>query len=91
MVIAGVDADPAKAETVTRWAKDYWAALHPLNPGGGYVNFMMNDEGSERVAASYGANYARLQQVKRRYDPHNVFRVNQNIAPATQEGTEASA
>ena len=89
MVIAGIHADPARAEAITRWAKDYWAALHPFNPGGGYVNFMMDDEGTERVAASYGANHARLQRVKRRYDPHNFFRVNQNIIPET-EGSEAN-
>jgi FAD/FMN-containing dehydrogenase len=85
MVMAGIDVDPAKAGTVTRWAKDYWAALHPFNPGGGYVNFMMEDEGAGRVAASYGSNYTRLQQVKRRYDPQNLFRVNQNIVPAPQQ------
>jgi FAD/FMN-containing dehydrogenase len=91
MVIAGIDPDPARAAAITAWTKDYWTALHPLNPGGGYVNFMMADEGAERVAASYGANYARLQRVKRRYDPLNVFHVNQNITPATQEGAEANA
>jgi hypothetical protein len=85
MVMAGIDVDPAKAGTVTRWAKDYWAALHPFNPGGGYVNFMTEDEGAGRVAASYGSNYTRLQQVKRRYDPQNLFRVNQNIVPAPQQ------
>ena len=49
--------------------------------GGGYVNMMM-DEGQERVLAAYGDNYDRLAQVKAKYDPANLFRVNQNIQPA---------
>ena len=82
MVIAGIDPDPAKAPDLTRWAQDYWRAVHPHNAhGGAYVNFMMDDEGEARVKAAYGANYDRLRQVKRRYDPTNLFRVNQNIRP----------
>jgi len=82
MVIAGIDPDPAKAPVVSRWSKDYWNALHRFNPGGGYVNFMMADEGDARVQATYGGNYAKLAAVKAAYDPENVFRVNQNIQPA---------
>jgi FAD/FMN-containing dehydrogenase len=82
MVIAAIDPDPGKAAALTKWAKDYWASIHPHNGEGGYVNFMMDDEGEARVRASYGANYERLSQVKRAYDPSNVFRVNQNIKPA---------
>jgi FAD/FMN-containing dehydrogenase len=84
MVIAGVDPNPANAGKITRWAKDYWAALHPFNPGGGYVNFMMGDEDATeaRLRASYGPNYDRLAAIKAKYDPENVFRVNQNIKPA---------
>ena len=55
--------------------------LHPTSAGGAYVNFLM-EEGQERVKASYTRNYERLTQVKRRYDPENVFHVNQNIVPA---------
>jgi FAD/FMN-containing dehydrogenase len=80
MVIAGVDPDPANAQKITDWAKAYWEALHPHSSGASYVNFMM-DEGSERVQATYGDNYRRLQQVKAKYDPHNIFHVNQNIKP----------
>ena len=54
----------------------------PHATGGGYVNFLTEDEG-ERVAATYGANYARLQAVKQRYDRDNLFRANLNIAPGT--------
>jgi FAD/FMN-containing dehydrogenase len=77
-VIVGVDPDPANREAITSWTKDYWQALHPTSAGGAYVNFMM-DEGQDRIKASYRDNYARLAQVKRRYDPHNLFHVNQNI------------
>jgi len=83
MVIAGIDPNPQKAEPVTRWTKAYWDALHPFNPGGAYSNFMMDDEGDARVKASYGDNYNRLAALKKKYDPANFFRVNQNIRPAT--------
>ena len=82
MVIAGIDPDPAKAGELAGWAKDYWAKIHPHCAEGGYVNFMMDDEGEARVRASYGDNYARLARVKQAYDPANLFRVNQNIRPA---------
>lgn len=82
MVIAGIDPDPAMAPVLRRWATDYWTAVHKHNPhGGAYINFMMDDEGEARVRAAYGANYERLVAVKRRYDPANLFRVNQNIRP----------
>jgi FAD/FMN-containing dehydrogenase len=81
MVIAGIDPDPSKAGALTRWARDYWKAVHPFNREGGYVNFMMDDEGDARLRASYGANYDRLATIKARYDPANLFRVNQNIRP----------
>jgi hypothetical protein len=80
-VIVGVDPDPANAEKIEAWTIEYWDALHPYSMGGAYVNFMM-DEGQERVQATYRGNYERLAQVKRRYDPDNVFHVNQNIIPA---------
>jgi len=80
-VIVGVDPDPANAEPISRWARDYWEALHPYSAGGGYVNFMMS-EGHDRVRASYRGNYDRLARVKGRYDPDNTFHINQNIEPA---------
>jgi FAD/FMN-containing dehydrogenase len=81
-VIVGVDPDPANAEAISAWAREYWAALHPTSAGGAYVNFLMEDEGQDRVRASYKGNFDRLAQVKRRYDPDNVFHINQNIPPA---------
>jgi DNA-binding SARP family transcriptional activator/tetratricopeptide (TPR) repeat protein len=80
-VIVGVDPDPANAGLISSWARDYWEDLHPTSAGGAYVNFLM-DEGQDRVKASYGGNYDRLTQVKDRYDPDNVFHINQNIRPA---------
>jgi FAD/FMN-containing dehydrogenase len=82
MVIAAIDGKPQQAEALKRWGRGYWEALHRFNPGGGYVNFLMGDEGGGQVKASYGANYARLAAVKKTYDPGNLFRVNQNIEPA---------
>lgn len=82
MVIAGIDPDPGKAPALRKWAREYWEAVHPFNGEGGYVNFLMDDEGETRVRASYGANYERLAKIKSRYDPANLFRVNQNIRPA---------
>lgn len=80
-VIVGVDPDPANADAITRWARDYWQDLHPSSAGGAYVNFMM-DEGNERIRASYRGNYDRLARIKARYDPANLFHINQNIPPA---------
>ena len=81
MVIAGIDPNPQKAGAVTRWTKAYWEAVHPFDLGGAYPNFMMDDEGDARIKATYGDNYARLAIAKKKYDPANLFRVNQNIRP----------
>jgi FAD/FMN-containing dehydrogenase len=79
-VIVGVDPDPANKDKITNWARNYWDAVHPFSAPGAYVNFMM-EEGAARVEATYGANYTRLRAIKTKYDPGNLFRVNQNIAP----------
>jgi FAD/FMN-containing dehydrogenase len=79
-VVVGVDPDPANAGVLEAWTKAYHDALHPHSAGGAYVNMMM-DEGQERVRASYRDNYPRLARVKATYDPQNLFRVNQNVAP----------
>lgn len=80
-MIAGVSPDPTDNERTIRWSKDYWNALHPYAAGGAYVNMMM-DEGQGRVQASYRDNCGRLVATKTKYDPHNLFHVNQNIRPA---------
>jgi FAD/FMN-containing dehydrogenase len=79
-VFAGVDPDPANAGALREWCVSYSDAIKPHAMGGGYVNFHMDEP--DRVRGMYGANYDRLARIKAQYDPDNVFRVNQNIAPA---------
>jgi hypothetical protein len=71
---------PEEAEASVQWATGYWQALRAYSPRGAYVNFMA-DEGQDRVRESYRGNYERLVQIKRKYDPGNLFRLNQNIKP----------
>jgi FAD/FMN-containing dehydrogenase len=80
-VMIGIHADPARAAELRDWTVNYYDATHPFSAGGAYVNFMMDDEGDDRVRATYGRNYDRLVEVKGAYDPANLFRVNQNIRP----------
>jgi hypothetical protein len=82
-VIVGIDTDPANADKITKWCKDYWEAVHPYSSGGAYLNFIM-DEGQNRIKASYKDNYERLTKIKKKYDPDNFFRVNQNILPSDE-------
>jgi FAD/FMN-containing dehydrogenase len=74
--------DPAQSEANIQWVRELWQAMRPFSTGGVGVNFLGGDEGAERVRAAYGQNYARLAMLKKRYDPTNFFRLNQNIAPA---------
>jgi FAD/FMN-containing dehydrogenase len=62
------------------WAREFFNASKPYASAGAYVNFMTEEEG-DRIAAAYGANYNRMVEIKRRYDPENVFHLNQNIKP----------
>ena len=89
-VMVGVDPDPANNEKTISWTKSYYEALHPYSAGGAYVNFMM-DEGEERVKATYGDNYERLVAIKDKYDPDNLFRVNQNIKPSKRKSGATAA
>ncbi len=79
-VIVGVDPDPANKDILREWTVGYWDSVHPSSSGGAYVNFMM-EEGQERVQASYRGNYDRLAGIKAKFDPDNLFKVNQNIHP----------
>ena len=79
-VIAGAWPDPADNEANTRWVRDFYEASAAHAEEGGYINFMSGDD-QERIQANYKGNYARLVEVKRQYDPDNLFRLNQNIRP----------
>ena len=79
-VIAGMWPDPAANDANIAWVRGYFDASAPHAEEGGYVNFMSGDDHSQ-LRASYRGNYDRLVEVKRTYDPDNLFRVNQNIAP----------
>lgn len=79
-VIVGVDPDPANKDRIVQWARQCWEAVHPYSAGGAYVNFMM-DEGEDRVRATYREHYDRLAEIKAKYDPENLFHINQNIKP----------
>ncbi|UUZ73372.1 FAD-binding oxidoreductase [Polaromonas sp. P1(28)-8] len=81
MNVHGRWTDPADDKRCIGWARDYFKASAPFASGGVYVNFLTADEG-DRVKAAYGQNYDRLAQIKRKYDPTNLFSTNQNIQPA---------
>lgn len=73
--------DPAESDNNIAWARRGYRAAEPFLEGGGYVNYL-GDEGEARVVAAYGANHERLAAIKKKYDPTNFFRLNQNIKPA---------
>jgi hypothetical protein len=79
-VIVGVSPDPSEADKITKWSRDYHEAMKPYALGGGYVNFMMEDD-QARVKESYGVNFDRLRKIKKKFDPDNFFHMNQNIKP----------
>ncbi|MGA7455077.1 MAG: FAD-binding oxidoreductase [Rhodoplanes sp.] len=80
MVVVSAWADPSDDGANIGWVRDYSHAIAPHSEVGGYINFMDGDD-NERIRANYGGNYDRLVEVKRTYDPGNLFRVNQNIVP----------
>lgn len=78
--IAEMWPDPSDNTDNIHWVRDYHSALAPHSAAGGYVNFMAEDD-VDRPRDIYGANYDRLTEIKHRYDPDNLFRLNQNIPP----------
>jgi hypothetical protein len=80
-VIAGMWEDPADNDANIAWVRGYYAALEPYSTEGGYVNFMDGDD-QGRIKSNYRGDYDRLAKIKAKYDPDNLFHLNQNIAPA---------
>ena len=79
-VISGTWHKPEEDEANTAWVRDYFDALKPHSELSGYVNFMDADD-QDTVGENYGPKFQRLKKIKRKYDPDNLFRMNQNIAP----------
>jgi FAD/FMN-containing dehydrogenase len=79
-VIAGAWPEPSQNEANIAWVREYYEATAPHSEEGGYVNFMAGDD-QDRIRANYKGNYERLVDIKRKYDPDNLFHLNQNIRP----------
>lgn len=74
--------DPQDSERNVTWTREFWSAMRPFSSGGLYLNFQgLAEQGEDPVRAAYGANYERLVALKTKYDPTNLFRLNQNIRP----------
>jgi len=82
MVVLAQWREAAEDSTHMGWARDIWNAVQPWSSGAVYSNALGNDEDAKTVREAYGANYARLAALKAKVDPKNMFRLNQNIAPA---------
>jgi len=80
-LITSVWTDPAMTEENIAWTRKTYAAAEPYLSAGRWLNYMADDEPIDAVKAAYGRNYDRLAEIKRRYDPENLFRLNQNIQP----------
>jgi FAD/FMN-containing dehydrogenase len=80
-VIVAAWQDPALDKERIQWVRDYYQATAPHSEPGGYVNFMADDD-QPRVQDNYRGNFTRLADIKRKYDPDNLFHLNQNIQPA---------
>jgi FAD/FMN-containing dehydrogenase len=75
-------ADPAISDRCIAWARETYGAMGRFLGSGRYVNYLGDDEPGDPAAAAYGANYRRLQEVKRKYDPENLFHLNLNVRPS---------
>jgi FAD/FMN-containing dehydrogenase len=73
----------AEDDACIKWARALYDAAAPFATGGVYVNFMPEDETQRVPAGAYGGNYERLAKIKAQYDPKNLFRMNQNVPPAS--------
>jgi FAD/FMN-containing dehydrogenase len=81
LLIPSVWIDPADSERNIAWTRDTFAALRPHFASGRWLNYLGDDQADDAIRAAYGPNYDRLREIKRRYDPENVFHLNHNIRP----------
>jgi FAD/FMN-containing dehydrogenase len=80
-IAAAWDSERDDEESI-EWARSSWLDLRSYSTGGTYINFLTEEEGGDRLHAAYGSNYAKLVEIKRKWDPLNLFRANKNIAPS---------
>lgn len=81
LLVLGQWMDPTATPACTAWVRETYAAMQPFTSSARYSNYLGDDEAIDTAAAAYGANYPRLQKIKAKYDPGNVFHLNQNIKP----------
>ena len=81
IVLPSLWSDPAATDANVAWTRETFAALRPHLTGSRWLSYLGDDQGDDAIRAAYGPNYDRLREVKRRYDPDNLFRLNHNIAP----------
>jgi FAD/FMN-containing dehydrogenase len=81
LLIPSVWTNPADAGTNIAWTRETFAAMRPHFSGGRWLNYLGDDQAEDAIRAAYGPNYERLREIKRRYDPDNVFHLNHNVAP----------
>jgi len=81
LLIPSVWTDPGDTDANVGWTRDTFAAMQPHLSSGRWLNYLGDDQAEDAIRAAYGPNYQRLREVKRRYDPDNLFHLNHNIAP----------
>jgi FAD/FMN-containing dehydrogenase len=81
LLVPSVWTDPADTDANIHWTRETFAGLRPHLSTRRWLNYLGDDQGDDAIRAAYGRNYERLREIKRRYDPGNVFHLNHNIAP----------
>jgi FAD/FMN-containing dehydrogenase len=81
LLIPSVWTDPGDTDVNIEWTRSAFAGMRPHFSGGRWLNYLGDDQTDDAIRAAYGSNYERLREVKRRYDPENVFHLNHNVAP----------
>ncbi|HEX5019730.1 MAG TPA: BBE domain-containing protein, partial [Candidatus Binatia bacterium] len=89
-VVTSAWSDRKDTERNIAWTREFFNAMRPFAAEGAYVNYLGGDEGRDGLKAAYGAKLARLAALKSKFDPTNLFRMNQNIAPSAVIGTDSA-